>query len=84
MITPWLAVLVAAASPDAGAAAPAVVTPPDSLVSEGVPPVPAALVDGVRAYTESRGASFLSWHPERREMIITTRFADTVQLTACR
>jgi dipeptidyl aminopeptidase/acylaminoacyl peptidase len=71
-----LIALIAAASPDAGAP----IVAPDSLVSEGVPAIPASLADGVRPYTEFRGASFLSWHPQRREMLIATRFADTAQL----
>jgi dipeptidyl aminopeptidase/acylaminoacyl peptidase len=58
----------------------AVVSPPDSLVVEGAPPIPAELSEAVRPYTEFRGATFLSWHPTRREMVIATRFADTVQL----
>jgi dipeptidyl aminopeptidase/acylaminoacyl peptidase len=56
------------------------VKPPESLVSEGVLPIPAELAAAVRPYTESRGASFFSFHPERREMLVGTRFADTVQL----
>jgi len=82
-VSPLLLAAVAVATADGGAAtapAAAVVSPPESLVSEGTPAIPAALVDGVRAYTESRGASFLSWHPDRREMIVATRFADTAQL----
>jgi dipeptidyl aminopeptidase/acylaminoacyl peptidase len=76
----WLALAV----PDGGArgspAAEPVLAAPDSLVVEGAPPIPASLVEGVRPYTEFRGAGFLSWHPERREMLIATRFADTVQV----
>ena len=29
---------------------------------------------------EFRTASFQSWHPQRREMLVATRFADTMQL----
>ena len=79
------AVLAADAAPPAPAKAaagadPAFVAPPDSLVSEGLPPISAALASAVRPYTEFRGAVFLSWHPLRREMLIATRFADTVQV----
>jgi dipeptidyl aminopeptidase/acylaminoacyl peptidase len=60
--------------------APEVIKPPESLVVEGAPTIPAELVAAVRPYTEYRGASFLSFHPERREMLIGTRFADTAQI----
>jgi dipeptidyl aminopeptidase/acylaminoacyl peptidase len=53
---------------------------PDTLVREGIPPIPPALKEAADRYLESRGASFLGWHPQRREMLITTRFADTPQL----
>lgn len=57
-----------------------VVAPGDNLVTEGIPPVPAALAESVGRYTEFRGASLASWHPRRREMLINTRFADTPQV----
>ena len=57
---------------------------PETLVREGIPPVPAALREKADRYLESRGASFLGWHPTRREMLVATRFADTPQLHAVR
>jgi hypothetical protein len=54
--------------------------PGDNLVSEGIPPVPASLVEAVGRYTEFRRAAFLSWHPTKREMLIRTRFAETAQI----
>jgi dipeptidyl aminopeptidase/acylaminoacyl peptidase len=56
------------------------VAPPDNLVVEGVPPIPAAMAEAVERYSNSRGANLVSWHPTRREMLITTRFADTSQI----
>src|SRR6202035_4596949 len=56
------------------------VVPNENLVVEGIPRIPAALADTVMRYSEFRAASFTSWHPERREMLITTRFADTAQV----
>jgi len=56
------------------------VVPNESLVVEGIPKIPAALADTVMRYSEFRAASFTSWHPERREMLIATRFADTAQV----
>lgn len=53
---------------------------PDNLVAEGVPPHPPELRRDVSRYLEFRTAAFLSWHPDRREMLVATRFADTMQL----
>jgi len=53
---------------------------PDNLVVEGIPAIPAALKEDAGRYLEFRGAAFQGWHPQRREMLITTRFADTTQL----
>ncbi len=61
-------------------AEPAVITPGDNLVVEGVPRIPAALVEDVRRYSEMRLAAFRSWHPARREMLVITRFADAYQV----
>ena len=57
-----------------------VIAPGDNLLVEGIPPIPASLAEDVNRYTESRAAGFASWHPVRREMLITTRFAQTNQL----
>lgn len=53
---------------------------PDNLVVEGVPPITPELRRDVGRYLEFRAASFSSWHPVRREMLISTRFADAAQL----
>ena len=56
------------------------IAPNENLVAEGIPKIPASLATAVGRYTEYRSASFADWHPTRREMLIDTRFADTVQL----
>ena len=53
--------------------------PGENLTIEGIPPLPAALVESVGRYTEFRTAGFSDWHPKKREMLIATRFADTTQ-----
>jgi dipeptidyl aminopeptidase/acylaminoacyl peptidase len=70
----FLCVALATAGP------PDVIAPSDNLVVDSVPPVPQALAAAVGRYTEFRQAGFQSWHPTRREMLITTRFADTNQV----
>ena len=56
------------------------INPTPNLLVEGIPPIPAAIAEDVKRYTESRSAGFGGWHPQRREMLITTRFANTAQI----
>jgi dipeptidyl aminopeptidase/acylaminoacyl peptidase len=53
---------------------------PPSIVAEGVPEMPRELVRKLNPYQNIRGAAFNSWHPARRQMLISTRFADTMQI----
>ena len=55
-------------------------TPGENLVVDGIPPIPADLVDQVGRYTEARAASFHDWHPTKPEILIGTRFGDTAQV----
>jgi dipeptidyl aminopeptidase/acylaminoacyl peptidase len=57
----------------------AVLAPPDNLVLDGVPAIPAALAETAGRYAENRFAFPLDWHPQRREMLIRTRFGSTYQ-----
>ncbi len=52
----------------------------DNLVTDGIPSLPLAYVSDVKNYTESRSASFAEWHPLKKEMMISTRFANSNQL----
>ncbi len=56
------------------------ITPTSNLVVEGIPPIPAAIAEEVKRYTESRSAGFAGWHPTRLEMLVSTRFGNTPQL----
>jgi len=62
------------------AAAPATLKPGENLLVQGVPDIPAKIAEQANRYTEFRSAAVFSWHPQRREMLIGTRFADTVQI----
>jgi len=57
-----------------------VVSPADNLVAEGIPRIPVAMAEEINRYTEFRSAILANWHPSRREMLISTRFADTSQI----
>jgi dipeptidyl aminopeptidase/acylaminoacyl peptidase len=56
------------------------VVPNENLAVEGVPAIPASLAASVERYSNYRGATISGWHPERREMLISTRFADVNEL----
>jgi len=53
---------------------------PENLVADGVPAFAPELKAEAGRYLEFRAAGFNGWHPVRRELLITTRFADTAQL----
>ena len=57
-----------------------VIAPADNLIVDGVPKIPASLVETAGRYGSYRGASLADWHPTKREMLIATRFAETPQL----
>ncbi len=56
------------------------ILPAENLKADGIPPIPSKIAQDVGRYTEFRGASFLSWHPSKHEMLISTRFADVPQV----
>lgn len=55
-------------------------SPNENLVVQGIPAIPASLVETVSRYTEFRSAGLESWHPTKREMLIATRFCNTAQV----
>jgi dipeptidyl aminopeptidase/acylaminoacyl peptidase len=57
-----------------------VIAPAENLIVEGVPAIPASLVETAGRYGSFRNATLTDWNPLRREMLIATRFADTAQL----
>ena len=56
------------------------IAPGDNLVVDGVPKIPASIVETAGRYASYRSANFADWHPTKREMLIATRFAETPQL----
>ncbi len=53
---------------------------PSTLVAQDLPAVPKDLAIRAGRYTQFRQARIVDWHPLRREMLISTRFADVPQL----
>ena len=56
------------------------VAPPESLVVEGVPAIPAGVAETAGRYGAYRSAAVVDWHPTERTILINTRFAETPQL----
>src|SRR5436190_22843278 len=61
-------------------AARADLVPNPALLVDGIPAIPDSVVSEAGPYGEYRAASFVDWHPQRRELLVSTRFADTAQL----
>ena len=55
-------------------------TPPASLVLEGVPPIPAEIAAATAPYTAFRPSTLLDWHPQGREFLVRRRLGETEQL----
>jgi dipeptidyl aminopeptidase/acylaminoacyl peptidase len=53
---------------------------PSNLKVEGIPPIPLSLYERLGQYSEFRSANLLDWHPVKREILISTRFADAAQI----
>jgi dipeptidyl aminopeptidase/acylaminoacyl peptidase len=53
----------------------AVHAPNENLLAQGVPPIPAALVERVAKYTDFRGHRFVEWHPTQERMLVAHRKA---------
>jgi len=75
---PVLILILAAAS--TFAQSPDTVAPNENLIVQGIPAVPAEIAARANQYTESRAAVPLDWNPLKREMLISTRFADVPQI----
>ena len=54
--------------------------PNDALILENIPPIPASIAERAARYTDYRTATLYGWNPQKREILIGTRFADTVQV----
>jgi dipeptidyl aminopeptidase/acylaminoacyl peptidase len=52
----------------------------NNLVTDGMPVLSSDIIAEVKPYTEARGAGLAAWHPVSKQMIISTRFGNAVQL----
>jgi len=58
------------------------IAPGDNLVVEGIPKILTSLAESTGRYTHFRYGYLASWHPTRREMLISTEFGETPQIHA--
>jgi len=80
-LTRLLAILVVMFAPPLRAnAQDGVIAPGETLVVDGIPPIPASLAETAARYAENRSAFPSDWHPQRREMLIGTRFGNTYEM----
>ncbi|MGH8676068.1 MAG: hypothetical protein ACREVG_17400, partial [Burkholderiales bacterium] len=56
------------------------VAPGANLVTEGIPPIPRSIAERVHAYSEFWPQRALSWHPAKRELLISRRAGDASQV----
>ena len=61
-------------------AAAGLIAPNEHLRAEGIPPIPAAMVERVGRYTEFRPTTIVAWHPSKRTMLVAYRRGATSQL----
>ena len=60
--------------PSAAFAQEKTVSAPPNTKIEGMPPVPQSIVDGLGQYAQFREARLATWHPTKRQVLITTSF----------
>ena len=53
---------------------------PPHVRTDGVPPIPASLVEQVAPYGDFRQARLLGWHPRERRLLIQTTFGNVPQI----
>jgi dipeptidyl aminopeptidase/acylaminoacyl peptidase len=58
----------------------AFIAAPEALTMRGIPKLPASLVGTAGRYAEYRTALLADWNPSRKEMLIRTRFGNTIQM----
>src|SRR5258706_2997536 len=72
--------LVAASLIAWNAAAAEFVVPGPNLVPDGMPAIPRSIAERVHAYSEFSPQRALSWHPGKRELLISRRAGNATQL----
>jgi len=59
-----------------------VVPVPETIVNDGVPPIPASIAADMKRYTDIKSTAFADWLPVNEGMVVATRRGNTTQLCA--
>jgi dipeptidyl aminopeptidase/acylaminoacyl peptidase len=54
--------------------------PPASLIADGLPAIDSVIATKARGYTEFSARTFVGWHPLKREMLVSMRAGNTMQI----
>jgi protease II len=54
--------------------------PPASLILDGIPQIDSLVAEKARGYTDFSARTFVAWHPLRREMLVSMRAGNTMQI----
>ena len=73
----WLLVTVAVSL---SAQEPPFVPVPARVTAEGLPPIPAGIAEKLAPYAQFRRAQLLAWHPQRRQILVSTSTAGATQV----
>ena len=58
----------------------AMVQQPPSITTEGIPPIPQSIADGLARYAQFRRAEMQTWHPTQRHILIRTALGNAAQV----
>lgn len=58
----------------------AMIQQPPSLTTEGIPPIPQSVADGLARYAQFRQAQLQGWHPKDQGILIRTALGNAAQL----
>jgi len=53
---------------------------PETIINDGVPPIPAEIMNTMKRYADVKSTSFSSWDPAGTGMLVATRLGNTTQI----
>ncbi len=56
------------------------IAPPPGVTTEGIPPIPQSIADGLGRYAQFRQAQMMAWNPVKRQILVTTNLGSVPQL----
>ena len=56
------------------------VTVPETIMNDGVPPIPEEIMDNMKRFADVKSTYFSSWDPTGTGMLVATRLKNTTQI----